>query len=445
MTLTLSIENFDKLEDGGPTWIALNERGANIGRKRGMDWVLPDPDRHISSHHFDIEYRDGAYWLVDVSMNGTFLQGQGHRIQGPHRLTDGERIVVGHYVVKVSLPAPAAPAPAPAPRPEPVVPPSEMTWSIQSPPTGGGDAWGGSAPAPTTSAPQFAPQPGFSRPQGDGMSDFVPVQRPGGMPPAQPAPTPPPAAPPHHAPDPFSASGNTDLPHVNMPGPDPMHAPAPSPVPTPVAPQPASQPYTPPSGYGAPDLVAAFCEGAGLDPALARGVDGTALMRELGALARGSGEQVMALLRDRASTKNFVARGERTMTQATGNNPMKFASSTEEALVDMFLQPKSGYLAGSAAFEQALGDIRGHQMAVFMSIQPALAELMEGLSPDEIEDDTKGGRKALAGSRKARNWDEFVERWDAKAKVGDHGILSAFLAIYGRLYLEAQARRGDGD
>ena len=65
MTLTLRIENFDTLEDGGPTWVTLEQQGASIGRRSAMDWVLPDPAKHISGHHFDIAFRDGALYVAE--------------------------------------------------------------------------------------------------------------------------------------------------------------------------------------------------------------------------------------------------------------------------------------------------------------------------------------------------------------------------------------------
>ena len=118
MTLTLRIENYDKLDDGGPTWITLESQGASIGRRSSMDWVLPDPAKHISGHHFDIAFRDGAYWLTDVSTNGTFLQGQRHRLEGPQQLQGGERLIVGHYVIAVDVTSGVPTAP---PQPNPNV------------------------------------------------------------------------------------------------------------------------------------------------------------------------------------------------------------------------------------------------------------------------------------------------------------------------------------
>ncbi|MFC6589343.1 type VI secretion system-associated FHA domain protein [Sulfitobacter pacificus] len=113
----MRIDNFDTLEDGGPTWITLDQRGASVGRRASMDWILPDPAKHVSSHHFDIQYHDGAYWLRDVSTNGTYLQGSYYRIDGPVQLKGGERLIVGHYIIAVELSTRQAPAPARQQRP----------------------------------------------------------------------------------------------------------------------------------------------------------------------------------------------------------------------------------------------------------------------------------------------------------------------------------------
>ena len=68
-----------------------------------LDWTLPDPTRFISSKHCEVRYRDGAYWLYDVSTNGTFLNGSDGRLKAPHRLRNGDRLTIGQYIVAVAL------------------------------------------------------------------------------------------------------------------------------------------------------------------------------------------------------------------------------------------------------------------------------------------------------------------------------------------------------
>ena len=104
MTLTLTIENETSLPDGGPLSVTVQgKRGIDIGRDAHLDWTLPDPSRFISGKHCEVRYQDGGYWLHDVSTNGTFLNGADHRMQAPHRLRDGDRFLVGNYIVAAKV------------------------------------------------------------------------------------------------------------------------------------------------------------------------------------------------------------------------------------------------------------------------------------------------------------------------------------------------------
>src|SRR5262249_18127335 len=104
MPLTLQLVNETTLPDGGPVSFQLSGKCAiDIGRAADLDWTLPDPTRFISNKHCEIRYKDGGYWLHDVSTNGTFLNGADHRMQAPHRLRNGDRFTVGHYRVAVTL------------------------------------------------------------------------------------------------------------------------------------------------------------------------------------------------------------------------------------------------------------------------------------------------------------------------------------------------------
>ena len=104
MPLTLQLVHGTTLPDGGPVSFQLSGKNAiDIGRAAHVDWTLPDPTRLISNKHCEIRYKDGGYWLRDVSTNGTFVNGADHRMQAPHRLRNGDRFIVGHYLVAVTL------------------------------------------------------------------------------------------------------------------------------------------------------------------------------------------------------------------------------------------------------------------------------------------------------------------------------------------------------
>ena len=111
------------LPDGGPlTYTLVGQRGADIGRDPHLDWTLPDPTRHVSGTHCEIRYQDGGYMLRDVSANGTYLNGNDHRIQSPYRLKTGDRLTIGDYIVAVEVAGEATVDPLSHPGPQPAFP-----------------------------------------------------------------------------------------------------------------------------------------------------------------------------------------------------------------------------------------------------------------------------------------------------------------------------------
>ena len=421
MTLTLQIENYEVLEDGGPVQFTTNQGGFQAGRGPGMDWVLPDPSRHISGHHFEISYADGAYWLTDVSTNGTFLQGQRYRLDGPHKLVNGERFQVGHYIIAVHLGvAPPAPAPAPAPQMSAAYEDNDNPWDI-----------GGLAATPIDPLPR--PNTHLRE---DFADDFIANPMPV-------TPSPPPAPQPSSPQEPQPAA--MPVPPVSAPMPPPVPQPQIPPQETAPAPQAfAPQPVAPPPASPAPaddkgpvtaadvDFFKAFCEGAGLSHDAYSDVNPDELARELGKSLRRTTEEIMLLLKNRASAKQFTKGTERTMRQATDNNPLKFLPDADQALEAMFLKHRAGFLKGAEGLEEALKDIRLHQAAVFAAIQPALTRLLKDLEPEEILD-TAGSGILKRGAR-SKAWETYVERWDAKTHPHENGILDEFLSHFAQAY-----------
>lgn len=528
MTLILRIENYDQLENGGPTMLQLDQHGASVGRRSSMNWVLPDPTKMISGHHFDIAYEDGTYWITDVSTNGTFVHGQRHRLDGRQPLRGGERFAVGHYIIvtEVYQPEPVQP-PAP-PQPEPAPPPGEMTdlWGsgtglpglsggqgsqVQRPPSissSGGTSGlqrpdGLSLPprpsgTPSIQTPEFTwsspdPLPAVDPPAPSQPSYAPPAPEPYQPPRPDPAPPPytPPAsavpptptgyappspeavppmpsdyAPPHVAdsappepawsPPPVPQPAPAPIPRpVSQPdtAPPPMSPPTPSAIPMPMpepsrpvthAPQyPPSQPAPPPARGDASAAMAAFFEGARMDPALVNSVDPETLMRAVGQCLRTATDEIMQMLQSRADVKHFTRGGARTMLSATANNPLKFLPDSQQALEAMFVARRDGFMQGPDGFDDALKDIRHHQDAIFKALQPALAEVFSGLSPEEIEAASEGTGNLLSGGRKGKQWSVYVERWNEKEQAGEHGLLSAFLQAFANAYAQA-TRRGGG-
>ena len=79
--------------------------GGTVGRAPGNDWVLPDPRRVVSGHHFEVQCQGGKYWLLDTSTNGVFVNDADDPASATGRveLHDGDRLRVGDYDILVSL------------------------------------------------------------------------------------------------------------------------------------------------------------------------------------------------------------------------------------------------------------------------------------------------------------------------------------------------------
>lgn len=433
MKLTLKIENFDYLPDGGPLEISVTDRGFEVGRDTAMDWTLPDPNRHISSRHFEIAFRDRQFWLHDISTNGTYLYGQSMRVSSPYRLVDNDRLQVGHYILRVMIEGDARPAaawsapqsePRPAPQPSAAFAPSEPVtpaadpWSLMPNPTPMPTAM----PAPNRAATPLAGQYGdsFIEAPRPAPAAPAPVAPPLQLTPAQPGPVPP-------APVFGGAAGA-------VPRSEPFATPQPAP-PSPVA-EPA------PSVMPAADTQAfldAICRGAGLPAGSLSRTDANRLGEDIGRSLRITTEELMALLGARAAAKQFVKSGSRTMIGGMNNSPLKFKPNAAEALMTMFVQHPESYLSATAAYQQGFDDIKRHQTAVYAAMQPALARLLEDLAPESIEDRASGG---IMSSKKANAWEIYVERWDAKTHPYENGMLDVFLAYFADAYDDAVKKTG---
>ena len=105
MELVLTIIKLPRDVSLSETSMVLGHEGGSIGRAAGNDWVLPDPERYVSSKHCSVEFDAGSFYLVDVSTNGTYVNkgdapvGSGNRV----KISDGMVISMGDYDIQVAL------------------------------------------------------------------------------------------------------------------------------------------------------------------------------------------------------------------------------------------------------------------------------------------------------------------------------------------------------
>jgi type VI secretion system protein len=81
--------------------------GGTIGRSADNDWVLPDPMRYVSAHHARVQFREGHFYLQDVSTNGVYVNDDmepiAKRGSSGYRLENGDIIRMGQYQIVAAL------------------------------------------------------------------------------------------------------------------------------------------------------------------------------------------------------------------------------------------------------------------------------------------------------------------------------------------------------
>ncbi len=445
----------------------------SIGRAPGNDWVLADPDRHLSKTHCVIGWQSGRFVLTDLSTNGVFVNGAREPLGRNNQvvLTDGDQFTMGEYVVSVAEQPGDAQAGFAAEREDPL----------------GGDPLGGdplgSGPAaldPLGDSDPFGPDAGaaagFSHPfpavqpnvrrddpfaiadrqRGAGLDDdlFGGPPQPGWSGAAQPdhldAPfqafrPPPPVAPPQPfqaididallgdepigaAPAAPAEASRSTLSIADPPPPDSEQIPDGRPPAAAAATAPAASAAEPAA------LVAAFLEGAGL-PQLRLATDSEASMRHAGAILRAMVEGLREVLISRSAIKNDL-RVEQTMLRARDNNALKFSVTAEEALAALLMPNRPGYKPPLDAVREAYDDVRQHEMAVMAGVQSALGSLLKRFDPASLETRLQRGflDGVLPGARKARFWEAFCQTYGEIAREAEDDFQALFGREFGRGY-----------
>lgn len=388
MRLVLTIENEESLPNGAPVSVSLGRGGElDIGRGTSQDWCLPDPSRFISSKHCEIRCRDESYWLYDISANGTYLNGSSGRLQAPHRLQDGDRFMIGSYVIAVTIEHGDEPDEHPgafahAPMGETVPPPEQVWMSVPEDPAPG-----------TMDAVRLVEDQAWHEPTASPQETWHE-----------------PVSPPQQAwHEPVSSRQEA------------WHEP------------PTSEP-------GGDEFLRRFAAGAGVPEQIFARRNSLELAEELGALLRSTTENLTQLLRARSDVGRTAGVSSQTTVQALDNNPLKFSPSTEDALRIMFGPRTRGFLDAKRAIEAAFNDLKAHQVYTFAAMQQAVRMLVEDFDPKAI-DEAVGpdhGLANLLGTRKARLWDLYVARWRAQTLRHEDGLAGAFLRYFGQCFDEAK-------
>jgi len=413
MTLTLSIQDRDTLDNGEPVTLRLDRHGAVIGRSPHADWCLPDPRNHVSSRHCEISYRDGVYLLADRSTNGTFVNGSAERLGALHSIVDGDRILIGPYELVAhysdrSMIQPAA---------EPQAMPGWSDWTPEhKPPV--------SRAAPSAPASDYRDAPHVSPPLPDGGWDIpAPLDRPSAWS-SEPRETAPPSA--TDIWGQLAEQSEIDWSRGDF-GPlrdgptgwGRVEAPVDRAAPEVTNHEQANEP--PPDGWHA------FLNGMGLTPGqvLTKPTD---ILANAGAMLRQIVAGLVLMVDARARAKAQLGL-QATSLELEGNNPIKFIRAPERALLQLLSPPERGFMTAAQAVEDTYQDLQAHQMATMGAMRGALAETLARFSPAAIrERQVKRGwlSRLLPGARDAALWQAYVHEFEGVVRGADEAFMDLF-------------------
>jgi len=425
--------------------------GGRIGRSADNDWILPDPDRYISSHHAVIRHQAGQWLIEDTSTNGVFINGAEIPLSqhGPYQLNDGDHVRMGDYDLLVSIdPRADFPPDASGQLPAPPVRKTKNAKRTEHEDLGAEIDINALLSGDVS---EFAPTTGSTGRFEVGNAFGVDVK--------------------HQTPRVSSAAGSTPTLTVadvyeDIPLSDSFT-------------EKPSLPTPPPNASGAPgdewhlrtrrlqknnlsvvggssskdvsaridthsDLhagIEALCRGAGIDPASLPNEMQAATLNLAGQMLRESILGLMEALKNRGEFKGKFDPSQ-TSSQAIENNPLKTSVSVDDALRKLMDSHNSRHLGPVEALRDAFTDLRTHQLAVTAAMHAGLNGLMQRINPAELQERFDRGLKRgalLGAANKMKYWDLYAEFFQALNQRNADGMPSTFAEEFVQAYTERSA------
>jgi type VI secretion system protein len=392
--------------------------GGTIGRGTDNEWILPDPERYLSGKHARVDFRAGAYILVDTSSNGTYVNGAQVPLGKYHdyALKDGDYVRLGEYELLVSIDQSND------------FPPEEsaiVAYDGQSP----------SSAVKKSTANDLGADLDLSQllePSGLSIADS------GARPRDLYGQSLPPLG---HAPETAEAGGTpwhmmTRPLKVDTPKADAPHGDAPktsrvienSPSPN------LSRSQSLALYEGDFDIgLAAFCRGAGIEPRSVSPDARGAALQLAGQLLR---EAVLGLMDLNQGRNEFRNKFRIPAPSADGaDSALNLSKGVDEALVRLLTTISTR--AGSVeAIRDNFRELKAQNTAALTATRAAFEEFLSRVDPKELEQrfDRAGKRGVFGGQSKAKYWDLYTELFSGLAQRPADGFPHAFTETFAKAY-----------
>ncbi|MCR8723337.1 type VI secretion system-associated FHA domain protein TagH [Frigidibacter sp. SLM-1] len=287
-------------------------------------------------------------------------------------------------------------------------------------------------PDPATPAPAAAPAQPAAVPT---PAKPAPARRygPDGKPlPEDAAPAAAPAPPPETDDDPFGLGGDT--PSVDAPPPAAPEIAA-EPAAEPAAPTEAAKAAPQPAAAGAADsgdTARAFLRTLGADDKIPADELHPTMIR-LASVLKAMITGIREILMTRTQIKGEF-RIDQTMISAGGNNPLKFSITPEQAIEAMAKTHAKGYLGAKEATEQALSDIKAHEVAMVTGMEAALKGVLKKLDPKVLEEKLEGKAGGFLSNKKAKYWEAYEDMYSEISDQAENQFHDLFAREFAAAY-----------
>jgi type VI secretion system protein len=423
MTLRLRVVSDQRrsLADRGTAVFSVE--GGTIGRSADNDWVLPDPMRYVSAHHARVQFREGHFYLQDVSTNGVYVNDDmeplAKRGSSGYRLVNGDVLRIGEYHIVAALESQRAAAAAEDPAAAAVPTSIHALRTL------------GRAPDRDIGAVLNLDELLVPEPRRDPV---LPVNAYGQL--VESAPVRALAAPAEIE----LTANDAVVPAETVPAADP-EADAHNERMARLAEAMAREPK---NGHGAMALadvysgLDAFCRGAGLDMERLPADAQTRLLHLAGRLFREALVGLKDLERTRANTRNRY-RIQLPARDPDDPRPSLADSMVEDLLIALLVQHESRRLDSVQWLREAVGEAKQHEHATAVATRAAFVEFLDRLDPAELEArfERAARRGKARAADKAQYWELFVSFYRNLIEMPADHLPHTFVETFSSAYREA--------
>jgi type VI secretion system protein len=436
MALRLRVVSDHRRSLGDRGNIVFGVGGGTIGRSADNDWVLPDPQRYVSAHHARVSFRQGSYFLEDLSTNGAFVNDGDVAISklGPHRLQNGDLLRFGDYQVSVVLEAEApAEPPAAAPPTDSVAVPTSINHLRQI------------GRAAQTDIGASLDLDALLIPDPSGAAESAPPRAVAQMATAEALPSTSDSANQSGGFRPVNAYGQAV---ARIPRPDPRpdeDEPDEEVIARRIARLAKAASKDPRNGVSAPALydvqsgLQAFCRGAGIDADRLPADAQTRMMHLIGQLFR----EAFVGMKDLERSRNELRNRYRIELPQVADDPRPSLArmAVEDLLIEILHQHETRRLDAVQWLREQMTTSKEHENAVMQAMQDAFVEFVGRLDPAELEArfERAARRGKLRTGGKGQAWELYADFYrnlvEKPTEHMPHTFVEAFSLAY-REYLK---------